>query len=153
MNKAFIKDDDGAGDALPDREIPSQPNLVTAEGLVRIEQMLAQASTALSEAQAVEDRAAVARAARDVRYWAHRRASAQLVPPPADHTQVRFGARVTIARDDEREQTFRIVGMDEADPAAGTLSYVSPMAQALMGRAVGDAVRVAGGEVEIVAIA
>jgi len=151
MNKAFVKDDDGAGDALPDREIPLQPNLVTAEGLASIEQMLAQASTAMSEAQAVEDRAAVARAARDVRYWAHRRASAQLVPP-ADHTHVRFGARVTIARDDGREQTFRIVGMDEAEPAAGTLSYVSPMAQALMGRAVGDAVRVAGGEVEIVAI-
>lgn len=153
MNKAFVKDDDGAGDALPDREIPPHPNLVTADGLAQIERMLSEASAALAAATAVEDRAAVARAARDVRYWAQRRSSAQLVLPPADHTQVRFGARVTIARDDGRQQTFRIVGIDEADPAAGTLSYVSPMAQALMGRAVGDAVRVAGAEVEIVAIA
>jgi transcription elongation GreA/GreB family factor len=74
-------------------------------------------------------------------------------PNAADHAHVRFGSRVTIARDDGREQTFRIVGMDEADPAAGTLSYVSPMAQALMGRAVGDTVRVAGADVEILAIA
>lgn len=153
MNKAFVKDDDGAGDALPDREIPSQPNLVTEEGLAQIERMLNEASAALSAATAAEDRAAIARAARDVRYWAHSRASAQLVPPPADQAQVRFGSRVTIARDDGREQTFRIVGMDEADPAAGTVSYVSPMAQALMGRAVGDTVRVAGADLEILAIA
>ncbi len=52
-----------------------------------------------------------------------------------------------------RRQTYRIVGEDEADPAKGTLSYVSPLARALMGKAVGDVVRMPNGdEVEIVAI-
>jgi transcription elongation GreA/GreB family factor len=153
MSRAFVKDADDAGEPLPDREIPPHPNLVTEEGLAHIEHMLAEATAALAEATAADDRAAVASAGREHRYWTQRRSSAQLVPPPADHSQVRFGARVTIARDDGREQTFRIVGIDEADPAAGTLSYVSPMAQALMGRAVGDAVRVAGAEIEIGAIA
>lgn len=152
MSRAFVKDADDAGAPLPDREIPPHPNLVTEEGLAHIERMLGEATVALADATAADDRAAVAAAGRDHRYWTQRRSSAQLVPPPADHAHVRFGARVTIARDDGRTQTFRIVGIDEADPAAGTLSYVSPMAQALMGRAVGDAVRVAGAEVEIVAI-
>jgi len=153
MSRAFVKDADDAGVPLPDREIPPHPNLVTEDGLAHIEQMLAQATAELADATAADDRAAVAAAGREHRYWTQRRSSAQLVPPPTDHGQVRFGARVTIARDDGRKQTFRIVGIDQADPAAGTLSYVSPMAQALMGRTVGEAVRVAGAEVEIIAIA
>ena len=153
MSKAFVKNAEGAGESLPDREIPPQPNLVTEEGLGQIEHMLAEATAAVDEAQASGDRDAGAKAARELRYWTQRRSSAQLVPPPGDHDQVRFGARVTIARDDGRERTFRIVGIDEADPAAGTLSYVSPMAQALIGRVVGDTVRVSGHEIEILAIA
>ena len=66
---------------------------------------------------------------------------------------VRFGATVTIERDDGRRQVWRIVGEDEADPKAGTLSHVSPLAQALIGKAVGDTVPIADGEAEIAAIA
>ena len=40
-----------------------------------------------------------------------------------------FGTTVTLRRDDGREQTFRIVGEDEADPSRGTVSYVSPVAR------------------------
>jgi transcription elongation GreA/GreB family factor len=65
---------------------------------------------------------------------------------------VHFGATVTIARDDGRRQTFRIVGEDEADPAHGTLSHVSPMARALFGKQVGDTVEVAKSRAEIVEI-
>ena len=74
------------------------------------------------------------------------------MPPPPDNAEVRFGAVVTIRREDGREQTFRLVGEDEADPAKGTLSYVSPLARALSGKSVGDAVEVAGGGAEIIAI-
>ncbi len=155
MNKAFVKDDDnsGPGEALPDREISPHPNLVTVEGLAQIDDMLAQADAAVATAQEGDDRDAVARAERDQRYWTSRRSTAQLVSPPSDHAQVKFGARVTIERDDGRRQTFRIVGLDEADPAKGTLSYISPMAQALLGRKAGDVVSVGGHEAEIVAIA
>jgi transcription elongation GreA/GreB family factor len=57
-----------------------------------------------------------------------------------------------VRRDDGREQTFRIVGEDEAEPARGTLSHVSPLARALFGKAAGDVAEVAGGAVEILQI-
>ena len=59
---------------------------------------------------------------------------------------------MTFERADRRRQTYRIVGEDEADPAAGAVSYVSPLARALLGRSVGDAAIVAGAEIEIIAI-
>jgi transcription elongation GreA/GreB family factor len=81
-----------------------------------------------------------------------RRATAHVVADPEDTTQVRFGSIVTLVRDDGREQTFRIVGEDEADPSHGTLSHASPLARALFGKAVGDVVPAGNGEAEIIAI-
>jgi len=63
-----------------------------------------------------------------------------------------FGATVTIARDDGRRQAWRIVGEDEADPTHGTLSYVSPVARALLGKRIGDVVRAGNSDAEIVDI-
>jgi transcription elongation GreA/GreB family factor len=154
MSRAFVKEQDSDFvDDLPDRPISAHPNDVTEEGLVLIEAALATARNALADAQAADDRAAAARARRDLRYWTARHASARVVPPPTSTTEVRFGARVTIVRDDGREQTFRIVGEDEADPARGTISHVSPLARALFGKAVGDVVSVGKGEAEITRIA
>ena len=62
------------------------------------------------------------------------------------------GSRVKVERDDGRKETYRIVGMDEADPKRGTLSYVSPLAQALMDREVGDRIEVGGTRREIIEI-
>jgi transcription elongation GreA/GreB family factor len=50
-------------------------------------------------------------------------ASAEVVKPPADKSKASFGMTVTLRRDDGREQSFRIVGEDEADPSRGTVSY------------------------------
>ena len=72
--------------------------------------------------------------------------------PPDDASEVHFGSTVTILREDGRRQTYRIVGEDEADPSAGTLSYVSPVAQALMGKQVGEMVEAGAGEAKIVEI-
>ena len=44
------------------------------------------------------------------------------------------------------------MGEDEADPAKGSVSYASPLARALMGKAVGDVAMVNGAEVEIVGV-
>ena len=55
-------------------------------------------------------------------------------------------------RDDGRRQTFRIVGEDEADPRAGSIAYVSPLAHHLIGKQVGEAVEMDGHEIEIVAV-
>ena len=59
---------------------------------------------------------------------------------------------MTFKRDDGRVQKYRIVGEDEADPKAGSISFVSPVARLLMGKAVGDEVDVSGHSLEIVAI-
>ncbi|MGB6799391.1 MAG: GreA/GreB family elongation factor [Xanthobacteraceae bacterium] len=50
-------------------------------------------------------------------------------------------AVLTIRRDDDREQTFRIVGEDEANPSKGSVSHVSPLARALLGKSVGEEVK------------
>jgi transcription elongation GreA/GreB family factor len=103
-------------------------------------------------AQSVNDRAAMARIARDLRYWTSRHSTAEVVHPPNDAAVVRFGCEVTIARNGDRRETYRIVGEDEAEPSRGTLSYVSPLARSLIGRQVGDVVRVGSSEAEILEI-
>ena len=153
MSKAFTKEPEGGDvyDDLPDRPI-SPHNLVTPEGLEMIEAELARLHLEHAAAQEADDRAWLAKINRDLRYWTSRRATAQVVEPPKDSTEVHFGSTVTILREDGRRQTYRIVGEDEADPSAGTLSYVSPVAQALMGKQAGDVVEAGAGEAEIVEI-
>ncbi len=157
MSVAFTREEDLEATAadLPDRPISPHPNLVTAAGLAAIEHALAEARAAYAAAQAqgsIEaDRTAMARATRDLRYWSARRANAQLVETVADG-RVRFGGAVTIERDDGRTQTWRIVGEDEADPANGSVSHVSPLTRALIGKSVGDEAMVAGQSVEIITV-
>jgi transcription elongation GreA/GreB family factor len=153
MSRAFVKELEDAVEELPDRPISPHPNLVTPEGLARIEAEVARLQQEHAAAHEANARAALARAARDLRYWTARRASAQVVTAPSDRSKVHFGATVTIVRDDGRRQTFRIVGEDEADPAHGTLSHVSPLARALFGKEVGDTVEVANSQAEIIEIA
>jgi transcription elongation GreA/GreB family factor len=153
MSRAFVKELEDAAEELPERPISSHPNLVTAEGLAHIEAEVTRLQQEHAAAQAANDRTALARAARDLRYWNARRATAQLAPTPSDRSKVHFGSTVTIVRNDGRRQTFRIVGEDEADPAHGTLSHVSPLARALFGKQVGDTIEVAQKEAEIVEIA
>ncbi len=150
MSSAFVKEDDDAPEEFPERPISSAPNLVTPEGLAAIEAEIEQLEAALAEAG--DDRSERARIGRDLRYWTARRGSAQVMPPPDGADRVQFGSTVTIDRDDGRRQTFRIVGEDEAAPERGTISHVSPLARALMGKSVDDVVQVAGGDAEIVKI-
>ncbi|HKS64549.1 MAG TPA: transcription elongation factor GreA [Xanthobacteraceae bacterium] len=153
MSRAFVKESDGAETAeLPDRPISEHPNLVTPQGLAQIEDALSRLHEQHAQAQASSDRAALASAGRDLRYWTARRSTAQVMPVPEDTEKVQFGSTVTIVRDDGRRQTFRIVGEDEAEPAQGTLSYVSPVARALLNKAVGDVITAGSGEAEIVEI-
>lgn len=158
MSVAFTKETDAEAVAadLPDRPIPAHANLVTPRGLALIEAELAAARAAYAQAQASDqisnDRTAMARATRDLRYWSARRASAQLVDQRPADGDIGFGSIVCIERADGRRQTYAIVGDDEADPAQGSVSHVSPLAQAVMGRQPGDVVMLAGHEVEIVAV-
>jgi transcription elongation GreA/GreB family factor len=158
MAVAFTREEDYEAQAanLPDRPVSAHPNLVTATGLAAIEAELASARAAYAAAQAeggiAADRTAMARATRDLRYWSARRGSAQLTEPALEDGKVQFGRTVEIEREDGRKQTFRIVGEDEADPAHGSVSYVSPLASALLGKHEGDVATVGGAEVEVVAV-
>ena len=153
MSRAFVKDaDENVVDELPDRPISPHPSLVTVEGLAAIEATFAHLQQEHARARASADRAALATLSREVRCWGSRRASAQVVATPVKPSRVRFGCSVTIVRDDGREQTYRIVGEDEADPSRGTISYVSPLARALIGKQVGDTARVGKSDLEVLGI-
>jgi transcription elongation GreA/GreB family factor len=158
MAVAFTREEDYESQAadLPDRPVSSQTNLVTGSGLQAIEEALSHARAAYAAARAEgaisSDRTAMARATRDLRYWSARRATAQLTEPAPVAGKVQFGRTVLIVREDRRERSFQIVGEDEADPAVGKISYVSPLAGAILGKFEGDVVSVSGAEVEILQV-
>ena len=160
MSVAFTREESAETAAeveRPDRPISLHPNLVTAAGWKALDNAKAEARAAFDAAQQIEDvnerRHSAAAASRDLRYFSERLLSAEVIPPPPLFDAVAFGHRVTFKRDDGRRQVFRIVGEDEADPKSGSISYVSPVARALIGKAVGDVAVVGDHEIEILAIA
>jgi transcription elongation GreA/GreB family factor len=152
MSRAFVKENDEKPDEILTRPISARPNFVTPEGLKQIESALARYEAAHTAAIHKENRTAIELTAREVSYWSNRKNTAIVVSEASGGGQVQFGASVTVRRHDGRVQKLRIVGEDEADPSAGTISYVSPLAQAVMGKSVGDQVQIAGAESEILTI-
>lgn len=145
MSRAFVKETAESAPP-PERMIDDGPNLVTLEGLAQIDAHVARIESAMQSESNVLLRETLAR---DLRYWTIRKASAELVQPAADGT-VAFGSTVTIRRKG-REQTFKIVGVDEADAGKGLISFRSPLAQAILGARPGDIVEADEplGEIEV----
>ena len=159
MSVAFTKEDSAetaSETLLPDRPVSPHPNLVTEAGLKALEFQLNQAREAYETAQKIKDvnerRRQTATPLRDARYLAARVRTAQIIPDPTSTDTVAFGGTVTFRRDDGRVQTYRVVGEDEADPKAGSISFASPVARSLVGKAVGDVVDTSGQVLEIIAI-
>ena len=159
MSVAFTKEESAetaSETLLPDRPISPHPNLVTDAGLQALQSQLQDAREAYEAAQRIEDvnekRRQSAVLLRDARYLTERLRTAQLVPNPASTERVAFGSTVTFSRADGRVQTYRIVGEDEADPKAGSISFVAPVARSLIGKAVGDVVGSGAQEIEILSI-
>ena len=149
MSKAFTKDDDGAEAApVPPRApLPDGvPNYVTARGLALLhqEQASLEAERAAAEAglrDPHERRRATAFVSARLAQIAERIASAVLVEPPSEPpASARFGATVTVRDEQGEERRYRIVGVDEADPAHGDVAFTSPIARALIGAEPGDEV-------------
>lgn len=90
---------------------------------------------------------------RRVRYLRKRIEDAVVVDPreQPDHSRVFFGATVTYVNARDEEVTIRIVGEDEAESLKGKISWISPVARALMKAGVGDVVtlRTPAGEDEL----
>jgi transcription elongation GreA/GreB family factor len=159
LSVAFTKEDSAetaSETLLPDRPVSPHPNFVTKAGLEALESQLHQAREAYEAAQNIEDvnerRRQAATPLRDARYFAARVRTAQVMTNPSSTDTVAFGSTVTFRRHDGRAQKYRIVGEDEADPKAGSISFVSPVARLLMGKAVGDEVGASGQNLEIVSI-
>ncbi|MGS1095916.1 transcription elongation factor GreA [Aquamicrobium terrae] len=154
MSRAFTREEDteNAAAVLGERPVSPHRNLVTAAGLAMIEAELGRLREDMARAEAESDRERVALAARDLRYWTARRESAELSVPDAASDVVRFGMTVALEDEDGKAARWRIVGEDEADPAKGSISHVSPMAQALFGKKTGELVAVNGREWEIVGL-
>jgi transcription elongation GreA/GreB family factor len=159
MSVAFTKEESAetaSETLLPDRPVSPHPNLVTATGLKALTRQLEDARAAYEAAHKTEDvnerRRLSAIPLRDIRYFSERVRTAQVVPDPASPDVVAFGSTVTFSRADGRVQTYRIVGEDEADPKAGSISFASPVAKLLIGRAGGDVVGAGAQEIEIIGI-
>ena len=159
VSVAFTKEESSetaAETMLPDRPISERPNLVTRTGLAQLEAQLASARADYDASQAIDDvnekRRQQAGPLRDARYFAERVRTAELIADPVVHDVVAFGSTITYSRDERPAQTYRIVGEDEADPKAGSISFASPVARALMGKSVGDVVEAGGAEIEVLSI-
>ena len=140
MSRAFVRErDDAPAEPPPELQFSGETNFVTPRGLRLIEQKLFELNEALGAGPGEDDKA---RVLRDLRYWTARRASARLVEHKAEDSEVAFGSEVVIRRHGGPPEMFQIVGEDEADPAQGRISYVSPIAQALMGARAGETVEV-----------
>lgn len=153
MSRAFVKETAESA-APPERMIDEGPNLVTPEGYAQIEAHIARIEAAMKTESNVLLRETLAR---DLRYWEIRKSTAEVVTPEPDNIgdgTVAFGSTVTIQRKG-RTQTFRIVGVDEADAGKGLISFRSPLAAAILGARSGDIIEAAEplGEIEIVKIA
>jgi len=162
MSRAFVKESDAPpADDLLDRPQSEHANYITPAGLERLRASYHALEKRRSELlDAPEDplqQQQLAETDRDMRYVQGRIERAVVVDlgkQPAD--EVHFGALVEVADDEGRERRFQIVGEDEADAASNKVSWISPLAKAMLGAKIGDTVtwqRPAGNlELEILAI-
>lgn len=163
MSKAFTKESDADDDALDAAEspLPAGKNYVTPEGFQKLQDELLtlrrverpKVVEIVSWAAGNGDRSEngdyiygkkrLREIDRRIRYLTKRHESAEVADPALqkNHSQVFFGATVTYANDAGDENTIRIVGVDEADLAAGLVSWISPVARALLKARVGDTVK------------
>jgi transcription elongation factor GreB len=146
MSKAFTSEETTLDVVVPSRAPlpPGVANYVTPHGLelLRAERRRLEAERPELERAPEEGRGAALTA------WStrlgeleQRLSSAELVEHASmQQGVVRFGSRVTVADEDGHEKTFEIVGVDEADAAHGKIAFLAPLAQALLGKEVGDSV-------------
>lgn len=163
MSRAFVKENehDSAGSDLPERPQSAHPNYVTPFGLAQLQEQAAhlelerQQLTPSKEDPILRQRLAMVE--RDLRYVQGRLERAIPVDPARQSTDsILFGAIVNLKDENGDAHEYAIVGEDEADISQNKVSWVSPLARALIGAKVGDSVHwrrpVGDLELEITAI-
>jgi transcription elongation factor GreB len=163
MNKAFVKESDDEDDDVPEAtQLPAGTrNYMTVTGhhqlrdelvhLVKVERpnLVQVVSWAASNGDRSENgdyiygKKRLREIDRRIRYLSKRVESAVVVDPAQQENteQVFFGATVTILDSDGSEASYQIVGVDEADATQGRISWLSPLARALIKAREGDQVR------------
>jgi transcription elongation factor GreB len=145
MSRAFVKEQDGDSGAGEIADLPQSPhpNYVTPRGLAALKARLAAAQEKrrllLARGEDAGRDLPLANLGREVRYLESRIERAILVDPAAQpRDTVAFGATVRVADPSGGEREFAIVGEDEADAEHNSVSWVSPLARALLGAEIGD---------------
>lgn len=158
MSRAFMKEQDGESGTGEILDLPqsAHPNYITPRGLAQLRERLAAAQekrqALIDNPGGVERDLPLAHVAREIRFLEARIERAILIDPATQpQEEVAFGATVVVADPRGREREFAIVGEDEADAEHGSVSWVSPLARALLGSQVGDQIvwRRPAGDVEL----
>jgi len=145
MSRAFVNEDHAAAQAEQpvERRVSEQPNYVTAAGLRLLQQRVAalnaQREQLLAEGERA-DKQQVANTQSELRYFAARVQSAQVVPPATSEQKVQIGSGVMFIDEDEQQHSVQLVGEDQADARQGLINWGSPLGRALLGAAPGDEV-------------
>jgi transcription elongation factor GreB len=139
MSKAFTRESDEAGEEpLIRAELPSGTrNYITRQGAERLREQLGKLLGKKQATPAV-DQPKIESAIRRVQQVLE---SVIIADTPADRDKIAFGATVEIRRGNGEAETYRIVGVDEAAPERGAISWISPLARALRSGRKGDKVR------------
>lgn len=145
MSRAFVNEDHAAAqaDQPVERRVSDQPNYVTANGLRQLQQRVTELNALRNQLQAQGERGDKQRLAdteRDIRYFAARVQSAQVVPAATSRSKVQIGSRVRFVDEQDQEHQVQLVGEDEADAGRGMVNWGSPLGRALLGAGPGDEV-------------
>ena len=144
MNRAFVKEPDGdqAETDLPVRPQSKHPNYITMKGLEKqktyLHELILECS-ALKTSNTLADKNKIKLLNADISYLKQRVESAIPIKVEAQEGEdIRFGATITLVDENNTQYKFTIVGQDEVDAENGLISWVSPLASALIGKQVGD---------------
>lgn len=142
MSKAFTRESDEAPVegplAIRARLPPGVRNYITQKGAERLKERLTELVQKRAGASLNPEQANLDTAIKNLQQILD---SVVIAQAPADPQKVAFGATVTVRYEDDMEESFQIVGIDEADPENGAISWISPLARALVSHRVGDKIR------------
>ena len=144
MSRAFVKEPDGdqAETDLPVRPQSKHPNYITMKGLEKqkayLHELILECST-LKTSNTLADKNKIKLLNADITYLKQRVESAIPIKVEAQEGEdIRFGATITLVDENNTQYKFTIVGQDEVDTENGLISWVSPLASALIGKQAGD---------------
>lgn len=175
MSRAFVSESDAEyqDDDVPEIKVPLPPgvrNYMTPEGADRVRAELHDlvhterpkiaaklsrtiTNTDISDREAMSgNRRRIREIDRRIEYLTKMIDIIEVVTPGRqDPDRVLFGARVKVQEEDGGERVYRIVGVDESSPSEGRISWISPIAKALISAHVGDEVtlRLSGGNTKL----